>query len=683
MRVVFAGTPAFSTPCLAALLGADSVVLAGVYTRPDRPAGRGGKIRPSAVKAAVKECAAARGLPVFQPESLHGESAPANLRRLNPDLMVVVAYGLLLPASLLAIPPLGCVNLHASLLPRWRGAAPIERAIEAGDDTTGVSLMQMDAGLDTGAVLARSSIPIAADDTGGGLRDKLARLAGELLAANLLALAARKLAAMPQDESLTCYAPKLEKAEAKLDWRLDALALERKVRAFNPWPVAVAGLDGVWLRVLGARADSATVGQGPARRNRRGRQDRHHGGHRRGRTGADRGAKTGRHAHARGRIAEWNGHQTRHALCRRRVARRAVAEQHCRRLAIAKYSMTAEVTLPSPNLHLTAARAVMEVVDGGRTLDDALAVHAPRAPGPSHRRRAWLQEICYGACRYYHYFDGILARLLNKPVKARDRVLHFILINGCYQLEYMRTPDYAVLSESVDAVAGTRFSWADKMLNGVLRNFLKERERLKRELAPPLRFSFPPWLYREISTHWPDHFQAVLESSNRKPPLTVRINQRRISRTAYLDRLAEAGLEAAPTADGELGVTFAAPVPVEQIPGFAEGLASVQDESAQLAAAALPLAPGERVLDGCAAPGGKTCLLLESQPKLAALVAVDVPQRVAGLAENLARLGLGAEAEVAAEVAADRSKNNLRGFNPARNVVGWPPLSPHFAGCAV
>ena len=255
MRVVFAGTPAFSTPCLAALLGADSVVLAGVYTRPDRPAGRGGKIRPSA----VKECAAARGSPVFQPESLHGESAPANLRRLNPDLMVVVAYGLLLPASLLAIPPLGCVNLHASLLPRWRGAAPIQRAIEAGDDTTGVSLMQMDAGLDTGPVLARSSIPIAANDTGGGLHDKLARLAGELLAANLLALAAQKLAAIPQDESLTCYAPKLEKAEVKLDWRLDATLLERKVRAFNPWPVAVAGLDGVWLRVLGAWADSTSV----------------------------------------------------------------------------------------------------------------------------------------------------------------------------------------------------------------------------------------------------------------------------------------------------------------------------------------------------------------------------------------------------------------------------------------
>lgn len=234
--------------------------LAGVYTQPDRPAGRGKKRCPSAVKAStVKEWARARGLPVFQPESLQGESAPAGLRRLNPDLVVVVAYGLLLPASLLAVPPLGCVNVHASLLPRWRGAAPIQRAIEAGDDTTGVSLMRMDAGLDTGPVLARHGIAIAGDDTGGSLHDKLARLGGELLAANLRLLAAGALVAAPQDETLACYAPKLEKAESALDWRLDAAALERKVRAFNPWPAALATLNDARLRVLGARADSTPV----------------------------------------------------------------------------------------------------------------------------------------------------------------------------------------------------------------------------------------------------------------------------------------------------------------------------------------------------------------------------------------------------------------------------------------
>ncbi len=252
MRVVFAGTPAFSIPCLTALLGAPRVELVGVYTQPDRPAGRGKKPRPSR----IKQFARAHGAAVFQPESFADEATLDALRRLRPELMVVVAYGLLLPAAVLAIPALGCVNLHASLLPRWRGAAPIQRALEAGDATTGVSLMQMEPGLDRGPLLAASSIPIQPDDTGGSLHDRLARLAGELLAANLSALAAQTLAATPQDESLTCYAHKLQKAEAVLDWRLSAVALERKVRAFNPRPMARAKLGGVWLKVLQATVDA-------------------------------------------------------------------------------------------------------------------------------------------------------------------------------------------------------------------------------------------------------------------------------------------------------------------------------------------------------------------------------------------------------------------------------------------
>ena len=316
-------------------------------------------------------------------------------------------------------------------------------------------------------------------------------------------------------------------------------------------------------------------------------------------------------------------------------------------------------------MHMVAARTVMNVVDGGRSLEVALATHAPKVP---QQRRAWLQEIAYGACRHYHYFDRILGRLLSKPLKPRDRVLHFILINGCYQLEHMRTPDYAVVNESVAAVVGGRLQWSGKMINGVLRNFLAQRERLERELAPSEKpdqqsdqgpdeknaaawFSFPPWLYREICAHWPEHCHQIMQASNRKPPLTVRVNQRKISRDAYLERLAASGLEATATADGELGVTLASALPVEKIPGFAEGLVSVQDESAQLVTRALPLNPGQRVLDGCAAPGGKTCLLLEVQPKLV-LVALDLPPRIERLRQNLARLGLGNEGEVEV-VAAD------------------------------
>ena len=251
MRVVFAGTPAFSVPCLHALLASDSVEVAAVYTAPERPAGRGQKRR----RSAVKEVALQHNLPVFQPESLRGQSETTQLRQLKPDLMVVVAYGLLLPPALLAVPALGCVNLHASLLPRWRGAAPIQRAIEAGDDLTGVSLMQMDDGLDTGAVLAHSRIPINADDTGGGLQEKLAHLAGELLAASLPALANRELTATVQDRSLAGYAPKLTKAEATMDWRLDAATLARKVRAFHPWPATLVELNGIELKVLAAHVE--------------------------------------------------------------------------------------------------------------------------------------------------------------------------------------------------------------------------------------------------------------------------------------------------------------------------------------------------------------------------------------------------------------------------------------------
>ena len=260
---MFAGTPAFSVAGLAVLLAADSVELAGVYTQPDRPAGRGGKHRQSPVKQFALAHIDEHDAPVFQPESLRDETTLATLRRLTPDLLVVIGYGLLLPPPVLAIPPLGCVNIHASILPRWRGAAPIQRAIEAGDDATGVSLMRMEEGLDSGPVLACARISIAADDSGGSLHDKLARLGGELLAANLAALAAQTLAAAPQDESRACYAPKLHKAEAWLDWKLSAPALERKVRAFNPWPVALAALGGIRLRVLGASVDSAN-GSAPA-----------------------------------------------------------------------------------------------------------------------------------------------------------------------------------------------------------------------------------------------------------------------------------------------------------------------------------------------------------------------------------------------------------------------------------
>ncbi|MGD2113242.1 MAG: methionyl-tRNA formyltransferase [Gammaproteobacteria bacterium] len=254
MRIVFAGTPEFSVPALQALLDSHHEVVA-VYTQPDRPAGRGRRTSASPVKQLALEHA----LPVCQPASLRTDTAGTEIAAWQPDLMVVVAYGLLLPPEILVIPRWGCINIHASLLPRWRGAAPIQRAILAGDAETGVCLMQMEAGLDTGPVLACATCPIGRNDTASQLHDRLAQLGGRLLADNLDALARGILVPRVQDESLASYAGKLDKAEARLSWMESAEMLARKVRAFNAWPVAETRWNGRQLRIWEARPLSETV----------------------------------------------------------------------------------------------------------------------------------------------------------------------------------------------------------------------------------------------------------------------------------------------------------------------------------------------------------------------------------------------------------------------------------------
>ena len=258
MKIVFAGTPAFAVSSLRAAARHHEVV--AVYTQPDRPAGRGRGLAPSPVKLE----AIARGIPVFQPESLKTPEAQQQLRDLAPDLMVVVAYGLILPKAVLTIPTHGCWNVHASLLPRWRGAAPIQRAIQAGDAETGVCLMQMEAGLDTGPVLLKQHIAIGPNDTGGQLHDRLAALGEQVLSDGLgLLRAGIKPIAQPQPEAGVTYAHKLDKAEARLDWAQDADALARTVRAFNPWPVAEAMLVGERVRIHGAIALDDNQGKAP------------------------------------------------------------------------------------------------------------------------------------------------------------------------------------------------------------------------------------------------------------------------------------------------------------------------------------------------------------------------------------------------------------------------------------
>ncbi len=249
LKIIFAGTPEFAAVALRALVAADNEVVA-VLTQPDRPAGRGRRIVPGPVKQVALESQ----LRVMQPVSLKDEMVRQALVALDVDLMVVAAYGLILPPTVLTIPRLGCINIHASLLPRWRGAAPIQRAILAGDRESGVTLMQMDQGLDTGAILSQAVCALHPDDTAGSVHDRLAQLGACALLQLLPRLQTGSLSPRPQNEAEACYAPKLSKEEAVIDWSQFAHELDRRVRAFNPWPVAYTLLAGQRIRIWRAQA---------------------------------------------------------------------------------------------------------------------------------------------------------------------------------------------------------------------------------------------------------------------------------------------------------------------------------------------------------------------------------------------------------------------------------------------
>lgn len=253
LKIIFAGTPDFAARHLQALLGSTHQIVA-VYTQPDRPAGRGHQLQASP----VKQLALQHDIPVYQPKSLKKAPAQAELAALGADLMVVVAYGLILPKVVLGTPTLGCINVHGSLLPRWRGAAPIQRSIWAGDSHTGVTIMQMDEGLDTGAMLSKVALPIEPSDTSASLYDKLAEVGPEALLAALDDLPALQRQAVAQDDAQANYAEKLFKEEAQLDFRKTAAALEREVRAFNPWPVSYLQLGAQQLKVWQTRVEASS-----------------------------------------------------------------------------------------------------------------------------------------------------------------------------------------------------------------------------------------------------------------------------------------------------------------------------------------------------------------------------------------------------------------------------------------
>lgn len=258
LRIVFAGTPDFAARHLAALLSSEHEII-GVYTQPDRPAGRGKKLTASPVKNIALE----NDIPVFQPENFKSDEAKQQLADLNADLMIVVAYGLLLPQLVLDTPRLGCINVHGSILPRWRGAAPIQRSIWAGDAQTGVTIMQMDIGLDTGDMLKIATLPIEATDTSASMYNKLADLGPQALIDCVADIAAGTAVATKQNDAQANYAKKLSKEEAKIDWTQDAVFIERCVRAFNSWPMSHFSVAENTIKVWQTRVESTSCDKAP------------------------------------------------------------------------------------------------------------------------------------------------------------------------------------------------------------------------------------------------------------------------------------------------------------------------------------------------------------------------------------------------------------------------------------
>ncbi len=285
-----------------------------------------------------------------------------------------------------------------------------------------------------------------------------------------------------------------------------------------------------------------------------------------------------------------------------------------------------------------------DVIDQGRSLDQTLQAQERRVKPD---QVGALREIGFGGCRYYCHLDGIISSLLSRPIRKKDRMVHFLMVAGLYQIIHMRVPDHAAVNQSVAALGASRQAWARGLVNGVLRGYLRIRDdgrlmELEKALAPAQHASLPVHLHEWILEAWPNHAGSIFRAFNERPPMTLRINRLKTTREGYRALLDDRGIVAEITRDSPVGMNLACPSGVGDLPMFEEGWVSVQDESAQLCVAAMGLRPGLRVLDACAAPGGKTCAILESEPGVR-LTAVDLPERAGGIRQNLRRIGLQVE----------------------------------------
>ncbi len=590
------GTPPLAVSALRACLDLGEVPV--VITQPDKPRHRRQSVSPSA----VKEFALGAGIPVLQPPKLRDPAFLEHLKRLRLDVCVVAAYGKILPEDLLALPAHGCVNVHASLLPRFRGAAPIQWAIASGDPKTGVCLMKMDAGLDTGPVLACEETPIRPDETFHSLQSTLAELGGQMLRKYLPLYLRGALAAVPQRSEDAVYAPILKREDGLLDFSRSALeprtggkCHRRARRSLEHRPRSRSRL----------RSRFPGVARGAAG----------------GKALDEREGVPGR-APDRGRSATF-----------RRMTPRALAIQVLSRVA--------------------ATDAFLNVV-----LDSQLSEH----PFPERRDAALATELCYGSTRRQMTLDHLLRPLSERPLeRLEDRVLAALRL-GAYQMFYLRIPRRAVVAATVEALKEVGFARATGFVNAVLR---KASTMEAIPLPPPseiaehlaIRESHPAWLVRRwIRQFGQQRTESMLIANNQPPPLTLRSNSTRVSRETLLLRFLAAGLEARACKYSSQGISLFAAGKPEDLPGFTEGLWQVQDEAGQCVVQFADFPAAQRVLDACAAPGGKACHLAERREVLAS----DKHRiKLAKLTVEAARLGLGHQIETLVHDATSTSRASV------------------------
>ena len=530
-------------------------------------------------------------------------------------MLVVAAYGLILPSAVLGLPRLGCINVHASLLPRWRGAAPIQRAILAGDRDSGITIMQMDAGLDTGAILAQQPVPIGATMSAQQLHDELAALGARLLLATLDALETGRVRAQAQSDADACYAAKIDKREAVIDWQLEVEQIDRQVRAFNPRPVAETRWRGEQLRIWEAYPASVPLQAAVGAASPPGTL-----------LGVEReallvGCGRGVLALRKVQLAS-----RRPVLGREFAAGQpATAVPGC---PGATWDSSSRSSRPSPR-HERASRA------GAARAERCGARHCRhcqrRALGGQRARAlcrggpagAAVRAVTLGAIRWYLQLEPLVAALLTHARLAP--VLRSLLVATLFQLEHSRHPHEALVSSAVEAARLLHQPRAAGLINAVLRRYLRERETLRARLlrGEAVVTAHPSWLIEALRRAWPQHWRAMLEANNTPAPMTLRVDLTRVALERYRAALAEQGLAATPIPWLPTALVLEHPVAVGALPGFEEGWVSVQDAAAQLSSQLLAPRAGERVLDACAAPGGKTAALLEAANGAIELTAVD------------------------------------------------------------